>query len=401
MRAYRDLLATPGVGRVLVAALATRLTTSMLSLALLLATHEATSSYATAGLALAGHAMALAVAAPIYGRLADRTRPRVVLLACLAAHVVAYSGLVTALGTSGGDSPQLIVIAAIAVGASAPPASALTRAIWPRLVPARLLPTAYALDAVSNQATFISGPLLVTAGLLVAPALTLIGTAGLATTAGVALLSSSRTLDGSADKGPEPSTGHPLGPLADGRVVLLLGIAALGAFSYGAAQIGAAATAGHLGQADLTGLLTSALAAGGVVGGLGYGMRTWNGDRRTRLVLLYLASTGGLALATASPTLALLAAAFAAIGLVEGPRDALEQVMLGDATQPRYRTETFAWLNTFMWAGYGLGTSATGALVGGGVDGSGAAALLAGAAACALAAAIATRVRRDQVAARA
>lgn len=397
MRAYRDLLATPGVGRVLVAALATRLTTSMLSLALLLATHEATSSYATAGLALAGHAMALAIAAPVYGRLADRTHPRVVLLACLGAHLVAYAGLVTVLSTSG-DSPQLIVIAAIAVGASAPPASALTRAIWPRLVPAHLLPTAYALDAVSNQATFISGPLLVTAGLLVAPALTLIGIAGLATTAGVALLSSSRTLDRPADRGPELSTGHPLGPLADGRGVLLLGIAALGAFSYGAAQIGAAATAGHLGQADLTGLLTSALAAGGVVGGLGYGMRSWNGDRRTRLVLLYLASAGGLALATASPTLALLAAAFAAIGLVEGPRDALEQVMLGDTTRARYRTETFAWLNTFMWAGYGLGTSATGALVG---PGSGAAALLTGAAACALAATIATRVRRDQVAAQA
>jgi MFS family permease len=92
----------------------------MLALTLLLATHDATGSYATAGLALAGHAIALAVAGPIYGRLADRTRPRCVLLACLGAHVLAYAGLIAALRTAG-DSPQLIVIAATALGATMPP----------------------------------------------------------------------------------------------------------------------------------------------------------------------------------------------------------------------------------------------------------------------------------------
>lgn len=391
MRSYRELLGQPGVKRVLLAAIVTRLTTSMFGLALLLATHDATGSYAIAGLALAGQAMALALTAPIYGRLADRTRPRRVLLACLGVHALAYAGLVSSLSSTQSD-PFLIVLAATAVGASAPPASALTRAIWPRLVPARLLSTAYALDTVSNQATFISGPLLVTVGLLVAPALPLIGAAGLATVTGVALLSSSRTLDHPTDKSVQSAKRHALGPLADKRVVLLLGIAALGAFSYGTATIGAAATADHLGQADLTGLLTSALAAGGILGSLSYGARQPNGNRRTLLVLLYLATAVGLALAAAMPNFALLAVAFAAIGLAEGPRDTLEQLMLGDVSQARYRTETFAWLNTFMWAGYGLGTSSTGLLVSGNSSQGGAQALLAGAAACGLGALLATRV---------
>jgi MFS family permease len=406
VRAYLELLRHPGVKRVLLAALVTRLTTSMLALTLLLATRDATGSYATAGLALAGHAIALAIAGPIYGRLADRARPRRVLLACLGAHLLAYAGLIAALRAAGGETPQLIVIAAIAVGATVPPSSALTRALWPRLVPAKLLPTAYALDTVSNEATFISGPLLVTAGLLVAPALPLIGAAALATLAGVAVLSSSRTLDHTADNAPHSSTGprispparHPLGPLADGQVVLLLVIAALGAFSYGAAMIGAAATAEHLGRADLTGLLTSALAAGGVLGTATYGALRWNGNRRTLLVLLYLTGAAGLVLAAGTPNLVLLAVTFAALGLVEGPRDALEQLMVGDASQERYRTETFAWLNTFMWSGYGLGTSITGGLTG---ENGGLLALGTGAAACVLAAAAATRIQpqRDRVAA--
>ncbi|MEV0351587.1 hypothetical protein AB0H88_37945 [Nonomuraea sp. NPDC050680] len=38
--------------------------------------------------------------------------------------------------------------------------------------------------------------------------------------------------------------------------------------------------------------------------------------------------------------------------------------LLADHAPARYRTEVFAWLNTFMWAGYGLGTAVAGQLTG-------------------------------------
>ncbi|WP_433432023.1 hypothetical protein [Nonomuraea sp. CA-141351] len=35
-------------------------------------------------------------------------------------------------------------------------------------------------------------------------------------------------------------------------------------------------------------------------------------------------------------------------------------VLRADHAPVRYRTEVFAWLNTFMWTGYGLGTAIAG-----------------------------------------
>ncbi|MFC7589374.1 MFS transporter [Nonomuraea antimicrobica] len=93
---YRRLLAHSGVPHLLVAGLIVKLGTPVLSLALLLSAVDRLGSYATAGLVLTGHALALALCAPPGGRIADRYGPRPTLICYLAAHAPAYALLLLA-----------------------------------------------------------------------------------------------------------------------------------------------------------------------------------------------------------------------------------------------------------------------------------------------------------------
>lgn len=60
----------------------------------------------------------------------------------------------------------------------------------------------------------------------------------------------------------------------------------------------------------------------------------------------------------------MLALSITAIGLLSGPRESLEQVLLAERAPAWQRAEVFSWLNTFMWGGYGIGTAVAGRLTG-------------------------------------
>ncbi|MFC7308910.1 MFS transporter [Streptomyces monticola] len=365
MNAYRHVLAQRGVPGLFTALVTARLSTSVLSLSLLLAVREATGSYATASLALAGHGLSLAFLAPVLGRLCDRSRPGRVLLGALAAQALAYAGLITALSA---HAPAAALIATtMLVGAFTPPGSAVARGTWPRLVPAERLPTAYALDAVSNEATFISGPLVVAAITAFSSPVHLIAAGAVATALGTVALALHPAVR-HAPAGTAPDTcprglEQRLGPLAVPRVRHLLLIASAGTFCYGLMQVGAAAGATAWGATSSVGLIVSALSAGGVVGGLIYGGRRWPGDHRGHLTALYAASGAALFTAGAAPNLLALGVVYAVVGLICGGRDTVEQLLLGEAGPEHQRTEVFAWLGTFMWGGYSLGTASAGQLI--------------------------------------
>lgn len=57
------------------------------------------------------------------------------------------------------------------------------------------------------------------------------------------------------------------------------------------------------------------------------------------------------------------------VGALTGPRDNLQPVLLAENAPAEHRTEVFAWLNTFMWTGYGMGTAVAGHLTAPGTDG--------------------------------
>ncbi|MGH3879572.1 MAG: MFS transporter, partial [Actinophytocola sp.] len=181
MRRYRELLGVPGVPRLTLAVLLSRVTTSMMNLAVLVAV-TGSHGYAEAGLVMLAFALSNAVVGPARGRLADRHEPRRVLLGLLAGHLVAYAGLFACLSTTAPIA--ILFLAAALLGVTVPPAGPVVRGAWPNLVPESRLPTAYAFDAALNTATFVSGPLVAGGLLLVLPAAGALAVTGVLKAAG-------------------------------------------------------------------------------------------------------------------------------------------------------------------------------------------------------------------------
>jgi MFS family permease len=151
MQRYRAILALDGAAGVFAATLAGRVGVATYGLALVSMTVAAGGGYARAGLTAGVFAAAEAVGGPISGRLLDRYGPRRVLPALAAAHVAAVAALLVL--------PPAVVPAAVA-GAALPPFGALAAARWSRRLDGDpRLPAAFALEALANDAAFLTGPL--------------------------------------------------------------------------------------------------------------------------------------------------------------------------------------------------------------------------------------------------
>lgn len=363
---YLRFLEAPGVARLLAIALLTRLTTPVLSLALMIVVYEQQRSYQVAGLVLTAHALSLAAVAPAAGRLADRHGPRRTLSGFLLAHTAAYTLLLVVLSTP--VHAGVLVAAAVLLGGTTPPAGSVTRATWPNLVPARNLHTAYAVDSATNELMFVAGPVLVAVLLLVMPAHPIVALAGAAFLGGVLLLIRFPPLAGTGGVEqaglPRGWRARAFGPLQHGPTLVVLCAAALATFAFGCIRVATLASATAFGSPAFAGLLMALLSAGTIVGGLAYGARRWAMSGRRSLILLCLADAAILVADAFAPTLAILAVLVAATGLLSGPRETLQPSLLMASADSRHRTEVFAWLNTFMWAGYGAGTAVAGQLTG-------------------------------------
>ncbi len=180
---YGQLLRTRGAWTFLLPGFAARQPFAMLTISIVLLVQQTTGSYGAAGAAAAVTGVSMALFAPYSGRLADRYGQRTVLLPGVLVHTL--SGLTFTVLALGHAPLWALFVAAVPTGASVPQIGPMVRARWGvKLQDSPLLSTAAAFESVTDELTFVFGPLLATAlctavnpaaGLITEASLTLIG----------------------------------------------------------------------------------------------------------------------------------------------------------------------------------------------------------------------------------
>lgn len=358
-RRYRDLLAIPGVPRVVASAFVGRLPYGMLGLALVLLARQATGSFADAGLVTAAHTLAVGATAPVLGRLVDRLgRPRVV-AACGVAQAAAFAALI-GVALAGAGTAALAAAGALA-GATMPPLSPSMRSLWSELAPPGRLDAAFALEAVFIELFFIGGPLLTGAIVLVAsPAAAVGASAAFVLTGSLAFATAEpvRTRPRAmAAGGPAPAA------LSSAGMRTVVATLVLSSIVFGVLEVAVSAFARHEGAAAAAGILLSAMAAGSLAGGLVYGSRERRSapDRRfLALLALFAAGLAPLPLASSIPAMAVL---MTVAGLALAPVTAAGYSLVGRLAPAGALTEAFAWQAVANVIGASAGAALAGAVV--------------------------------------
>ncbi|WP_405592687.1 MFS transporter [Streptomyces sp. NBC_01190] len=367
---YGRLLRTPGAWTFLVPGFVARQPFAMLTIGIVLLVRHTTGSYGTAGAVAAATGASMALCAPRGGRLADRYGQRAVLLPGVVVHAASVAGLV-ALSVSYAPTWALFAMA-VPVGASVPQVGPMVRARWAVALggssdgaPHRassLLTTAAAFESVTDEFTFVIGPVLATAlcagvhpaaGLIAESALTLIGGVLFATRRAGAPLPHRVAAARDARHGSALAVSG-----VRALAVAFLGIGTV----FGGMQVSLTAFTQEIGRPGLNGLLYGVFAAGNMLAGLGYGAVAWRGGARTRLLRAYAALGVACAPLCVLHTVPALGALGVVAGLCVAPTVITGYTLVDALVPPAIRTEAFAWLTGAVAFGQAMAVTAAGLL---------------------------------------
>ncbi|KIF68418.1 MFS transporter [Streptomyces sp. AcH 505] len=350
---YRQLLRTPGAAAFFLTATAGRIGIAMTSLGIVWLVHGRTDSYATAGLVSGGFAVAEALAGPQLARLIDHFGQTRVLPPALLAHAGAVTALLALV--AGGSPAWLMTAGGALAGATIPQLGALSSARWVALLgekrPAEL-PSAFALESLSNALGYLAGPTLVSAlGAAGHPALGTVLAAALVVAGGGAF---------AAQRGTAPppvrsvASGSAVGPgssLLRPAFAVLVGLnLAIGVY-FGAVQVSVTSFATEHHAAATAAPIFAVSSGSGLLAGWLYGLRRWRTPPRTQLaVATAVLALGSLLLLAAGSPLA-LGSVVVLTGAAVPPVLVLLSVLAESAVHRAVLTQGFTWLNSASAAG--------------------------------------------------
>ncbi|GGY93875.1 MFS transporter [Streptomyces poonensis] len=357
---YGQLLRTRGAWTFLLPGFAARQPFAMLTISIVLLVQHTTGSYGAAGAVAAVTGVSMALFAPYSGRLADRHGQRAVLIPGVLLHTVAGLSL-TALALA--DAPLwTLFAAAVPTGASVPQVGPMVRARWGvKLQGSPLMTTAAAFESVTDELTFVLGPLVATAlCTAVDPA------AGLVTEAALTLLGG---LLFAAQRGTQPSPAadeharvkHDPALRVPGVRVLVVTFLGIGTV-FGGMQVSLAAFTESIGEPGLNGVLYGVFAAGNMLSGVVCGAIAWKAAPQRRLVVGYAAlalTASGLWAAHSVP---LLAGLGLLVGMCIAPSLITGYTLVEDLVAAGARTEAFTWLTGAVALGQAAAVTVAGQL---------------------------------------
>lgn len=340
---YGQLLRTPGALSFLIPGFAARQPFAMLTIGIVLLVQHTTGSYGSAGAVAAVTGVSMALFAPQSGKLADRFGQRAVLVPGVLIHSAAVSLLVVLALT--GAPMWALFLAAVPAGASVPQIGPMVRARWAaKLENSPLMPTAAAFESVTDEFTFVVGPVLATALCTgVHPAAGLIAEAALTLFGGLFFAAQRRTqpvhgLVAAASAQPHASALSIPG-------VRVLAIAFLGIGSvFGGMQVSLTAFSEEIGNPGVNGLLYGTFAAGNMLAGIACGAIAWKIGPRKRLILGYAGLTVAASLLWSAHSVLLLGALGLVVGLCIAPALITGYTIVETLVPASSRTEAFTWL---------------------------------------------------------
>jgi MFS family permease len=360
---YRRILdphAHPGAWMFSLTGLFARLPISMAGLGIVLMVEAARGSYGAAGLVSAAYLVANAATAVVQGRLLDTLGQRRVLVVAAAAFAVAVSLLVASVQE--GWSTAVTYGAAALAGATLPQITTCVRTRWRHVLdePADLQ-TAFALEAVIDEAVFIIGPIVVaTLATLVHPAAGLL-TGAAAGAVGALVFAAQRGTEPPAQPHDHSTGARPRLPWA--TLVPLTACAVAFGTLFGAAEVTTVAFAEEQGHRAWSGGLLALWALGSLLSGVVTGTVAWRIDLATRL------RRGAAAMALAMLPLALVDSIWlmGALLLLGGAAIAPTMVATISLTEqrmpPSRLTETLAIVETGLVVGVAPGAALSGLVV--------------------------------------
>jgi MFS family permease len=359
--AYRDILGTRHVARLLGASVLGRVPGGMAGLALVLLVRDGGGSYAEAGVVTGSLAVASGLAAPALGRLIDRVGQTRVLLSASAVNAAGF----IALAVTAGRLPTwaMVLLAAVA-GAATPPLAPCARALWSVLVEEGRLQGAFALESTVQELTWIAGPLLavgIAAALSPGAAVASVAVLAVAGCLWFAGSPASRAWQGSGREG-ERAAGW-VGPLASPGLRAVLGSLAFVAVGFGVAEVAMPAFAEGLGNRSGAGGLLAVWGLGSMVGGLAYGARTWSDDPARRYTVLVAMLAAGLVPLAAAGGWLQMGALLLVSGATIAPTVACGYLLIDRSAPAGTVTEAFTWASTGFMSGAALGNALGGVAV--------------------------------------
>ncbi|MGV9315444.1 MFS transporter [Streptomyces sp. NPDC003691] len=363
------MLRTPGAWTFLLPGFAARQPFAMLTIGIILLVQHTTGSYGSAGAVAAAAGVSMALFAPQSGRLADRYGQRAVLLPGVVVHAASVSALI-ALALTGAPLWALFV-AAVPTGASVPQIGPMVRARWAaKLDGSPLMPTAAAFESVTDEFTFVVGPVLATAlctgvhpaaGLIAEGVLTLVG--------GLLFAAQHRTQPPVLRRDGATGPGGPGGPggartsalSVPGVRVLIVAFLGIGAV-FGGMQVSLTAFTEEIGNPGVNGVLYGIFAAGNMLAGIACGVVAAKNGPLRRMVFGYVGLTLSVSMLWSLDSVILLGALGLLVGLFIAPALISGYTLVESLVPATARTEAFTWLTGAVALGQAAAVTSAGQL---------------------------------------